>query len=80
MCIPSSPSKVLVLSPVSSTSILIIWFATLSVDSSPSSLNPNEKKSATIASLASVPNVIRSYLVDQLHQIRSQTNLGLVII
>jgi len=44
------PSKVLVLSPDSSASILMIWLAILSLELLPSLVIPNEKKSATIGS------------------------------
>ena len=42
------PSKIPVLSPDSSASILMIWFAVLSDACTPSPEKPNEKKSATI--------------------------------
>ncbi len=53
MVYSSEPSKVLVLSPDSSASILIIWLAVLSDASTPSSVVPNDMKSATIGSAAS---------------------------
>jgi hypothetical protein len=56
MIYSSEPSKVLVLSPVSSASILIIWFATLSEDCTPSSVKPKVKRSTTIASLLALFN------------------------
>ena len=47
------PIKLSVLSPVSSSSNLTIWFAILSEDKVPSFKYPNEKKSATIGSVIS---------------------------
>jgi len=56
MTYSSEPSKVLVLSPDSSNSILIIWFATLSAVVIPLLVNPKLKKSATSAEEVSVVN------------------------
>src|SRR3989338_11132217 len=57
------PAKVLVLSPVSSSSNLVIWLAILSFCSNPSFKNPKEKKSATIPSVPCAAGVVTSALL-----------------
>ncbi len=56
MMYSKEPTKVLVLSPDSSSSSLTIWLDTLSVVNKPSSVKPKEKKSTTIAILSDTIN------------------------